>query len=132
MDKHILKLLAKAVKEKQCAAVRYRDQRQIRVIEPHCIYTNERDEMVVDGYQVRGYSSGGRPPPFWRPLRLKKITALSILKETFETRWAEGFDPNKKKYQKKIVAIVTKNKPNTIAYPTQQQQEMGPFLPDKR
>jgi hypothetical protein len=109
-------------------AVRYHDQRQVRVIEPHAIYTDERGDMVLDAYQTRGFSAAGRPPPFWRPFRLKKITALSILKEQFEPRTSEGFSTNRLKYRNGVVAIVQDNRP-AFTYPAQ-QTEMGPFLPE--
>jgi len=129
MMQNILQLLTTAVNEKRCVAIRYRDQHQIRIFEPHAIYTDENGEMVVDGYQTRGYSSGGRPTPFWRPFRLKKITALSVLKETFTPRTAEGFNANKLKY-KSFIAMVEDNT-RTFVYPFQQSQtqEVGPPPP---
>jgi len=92
---NILTLMTQAIREKRCVAIRYYDQRQIRVIEPHAIYTDDRGEMVLDAFQTRGYSASGRPPPFWRPFRLKKITAVSLLKEYFEPRVADGFSPDR-------------------------------------
>ncbi len=125
---NVLQLMTQAIKEKRCVAVRYHDQRQIRVLEPHAIYTDERGELVLDGYQTRGYSAAGRPPPFWRPFRLKKITAASVLKETFQPRASEGFSANRLKYQNGMVAIVQDNRP-AFVYPTQ-NTEMGPHLPE--
>ncbi len=129
MMQNILQLLTTAINEKHCVAIRYRDQHQIRIIEPHVIYTDENGEMVVDGFQTRGYSAGGRPTPFWRPFRLKKITALSVLKESFTPRTAEGFSSNKLKY-KSFIAMVEDNT-RTFVYPFQQSamQEVGPPLP---
>jgi hypothetical protein len=84
--------------------------------------------MVLDAYQTRGYSASGRPPPFWRPFRLKKISALSILKEQFEPRTSEGFSTSRLKYKNGVVAIVQDHRP-AFTYPTQ-VTEMGPFLPE--
>jgi hypothetical protein len=78
-----IQLISQAIKEKRCIAIRYHDQRQIRVVEPHAVYTDERGDLSMDAYQTRGHSASGRPPPFWRPFRLKKITAVSVLKEKF-------------------------------------------------
>jgi hypothetical protein len=128
MVPNILKILTKAIKEKRCAAVRYYNQREIRIVEPHAIYTNERGELVVDCYQTRGFSSSGRPPPFWRPFRLKKIAAISLLKESFEVRKAEGFTANRVKYRNGLVALVEDQLPSFL-YPEHVLQEMGPFLP---
>jgi len=106
MIPNILQLLTTAIREKRCVAIRYHDQRHVRVVEPHAIYTHESGELVLDAFQTRGYSSSGRPPPFWRPFRLKKISAISPLKENFETRLQEGFSSEKDRYQKGLVAMV--------------------------
>lgn len=128
----ILKVLTKAIRERRCTAIRYYNQREIRVIEPHAIYTNERGELVADCFQVRGYSSSGRLPPFWRPFRLGKISAISLLKETFEIREADGFSPNRVKYRNGLVAIVEQQQKPSFLYPEHALHEMGPFLPGRR
>jgi len=131
MLQNIIKLLVTAVKQRRCVAIRYRDQREIRVLEPHAIYTHGRGEIVCDAYQTRGYSAAGRPPPFWRPFRIKKITAISLLKETFEPRVEEGFSLNKLKYKKGLVAITSERTRPTFTYSEQALQNMGPFLPNR-
>lgn len=124
---NILQVLTGAVKDRQCLALRYADQRQIRVVEPHAIYTDERGELVLDAYQTRGYSASGRPPPFWRPLRLKKISGVQVLKESFVPRASEGFSAARLKYRKGLVAIV-EQPPAAFVYPTA-ASDMGPPRP---
>jgi predicted DNA-binding transcriptional regulator YafY len=125
---NILQVLSQAIRDTRCVAIRYHDQRQIRVVEPHAIYSNERGDLVMDAYQTRGYSASGRPTPFWRPFRLKKITAVSVLKEGFEPRLSEGFSVNRLKYRSGLVAIVEDRQP-AFTYPTQ-HAEIGPQLPE--
>src|SRR4030066_223435 len=144
MIPNILQLLTAAIREKRCVAIRYHDQRHVRVVEPHAIYTHESGELVMDAFQTRGYSASGRPPPFWRPFRLKKINAISPLKESFETRLQEGFSPEKEKYRKGPVAMVDdRRKSGTVGgqglmqsaprqknlYTQPQPAESGPQLP---
>lgn len=147
MIPNILQLLMSAIRDKRCVAIRYHDQRHVRVIEPHVIYTHESGELVVDAYQSRGYSSSGRPPPYWRPFRLKKINAVSLLKENFETRHAEGFSRDKDKYRNGLVAMIddrrsvasapaealmTQQKKAArprVSYSQPQPEEVGPQLP---
>lgn len=147
MIPNILQLLMSAIRDKRCVAIRYHDQRHVRVIEPHVIYTHESGELVVDAYQSRGYSSSGRPPPYWRPFRLKKINAVSLLKEHFETRHAEGFSRDKDKYRNGLVAMIDdrrsvasapaeallaqqkKTARPRVNYSLPQAEEMGPQLP---
>jgi len=143
MIPNVLQLLTQAVREKRCVAIRYHDQRHVRVVEPHVLYTHESGEILLDAFQTRGYSSSGRPPPFWRPFRLKKISAISLLKENFETRMAEGFSHEKDKYKRGLVAMVDDRRKSTSIPPEvlirkhamdtglgkPAAEEMGPHLP---
>ena len=143
MIPNILKLLTTAIHEKHCVAIRYHDQRHVRVVEPHAIYTHESGELVLDAFQTRGYSASGRPPPFWRPFRLKKISAISTLKEDFETRAQEGFSQAKDRYRNGLVAIVDSRRqvdappPRVLqqaaarqrSYSEPQLEDVGPQLP---
>lgn len=144
MIPNILQLLTSAIREKRAVAIRYHDQRHVRVIEPHVIYTHESGELIVDAYQIRGYSSSGRPVPFWRPFRLKKISAVSLLKENFETRHKEGFIRDKDRYRNGLVAMIDSKTAGALPaeamaqktaaqrrplYTHPQPEEMGPDLP---
>jgi predicted DNA-binding transcriptional regulator YafY len=106
MIPNILQVLVKAVRERRCLAIRYHDQSNIRVIEPHAIYTADNSEITVDAFQTRGYTASGRPPPFWRPFRVKEISAVSLMNEQFAVRHAEGFNANRPRYQKGLIALV--------------------------
>jgi len=127
---NVLKVLSAAIRDRRCVAIRYHGQREIRVVEPHAVYTNDRGELVVDAYQVRGFSASKRESPYWRPFRLRKIAALSLLKEQFEIRSKEGFTPSIPRYRKGLIAIVEGSLP-THTYPTEVMQQMGPQLPDR-
>lgn len=109
-------------------ALRYQDQRAVRVVEPHAIYSDEHAQLMLDAYQVRGYSSSGRPLPFWRPFRIKKITDVEVLKEVFQPRTAEGFSAARLKYKSGLVAIV-ETPQATFAYPPSVAMEVGPPRP---
>ena len=123
-----IQLISQAIKVKRCIAIRYHDQRQIRVVEPHAVYTDERGDLSMDAYQTRGYSASGRPPPFWRPFRLKKITAVSVLKEKFQPRITEGFSTNRLKYRSGLVAIVQDTEPAFVYVYPPQTTEISPHL----
>ena len=127
---NILKVLSEAIQNRSRVAVRYHGQRDIRVLEPHAIYTNDRGELVVDCYQVKGFSAAKRKHPYWRPFRLKKIAAISRLKDTFEVRTDAGFNATASRYRKGLVAIVETSQPGHT-YPVEVLQQMGPQLPDR-
>lgn len=126
----ILKILSEAIRDRCRIAVRYQGQREIRVLEPHAIYTNDRGELVADCYQVKGFSATKRKTPYWRPFRLKKIAAVSKLKDTFEVRGDAGFNATASRYRKGLVAIVETSQPGHT-YPVEVLQQMGPQLPDR-
>jgi predicted DNA-binding transcriptional regulator YafY len=115
MVPNILKILSKAIRERRCIAIRYHDQREIRIVEPHAIYTNEHGELVVDSYQTRGFSASGRPAPFWRPFRLKRIASLTVLQEPYVARFSEGFRPDRLKYRNGLIAIVAPTGSENVA-----------------
>ena len=125
---NILQMLTKAIRERRCVALRYQDQRSVRVIEPHAIYSDEHSQLMLDGYQIRGHSSSGRPLPFWRPFRIKKIADVEVLKEVFMPRTAEGFSAARLKYKNGLVAIVEVPS-NPFSYP-EATLEMGPPRPE--
>jgi predicted DNA-binding transcriptional regulator YafY len=143
MIPNILQVLTAAIREKRCVAIRYHDQRHVRVVEPHAIFTGENGEFLLDAYQTRGYSSSGRPPPFWRPFRLKKISAIQSLKENFQTRVQEGFSPEKDKYRNGLVAMVDERRKGADlpppllvqaaarrqSYTHPQPEDIGPHMP---
>jgi predicted DNA-binding transcriptional regulator YafY len=129
MMPNIMQVMSDAIRDRRCVAIRYHDQRQVRVIEPHAIYMSERGELLVDAYQTRGHSTSGRPPPFWRPFRLKKIAAVSVLREAFRPRVNEGFSPERLKYKQGLVAVVQEEQVPAFRYPSK-PEEMGPFLPE--
>lgn len=124
---NILQILSRAIKERRCVALRYERQRSVRVVEPHAIYSDEHSQLMLDAYQVRGYSSSGRPLPFWRPFRVKKIDDAQILKDVFMPRTAEGFSAARLKYKNGLVAIV--QVPSTSFVQPEAALEMGPPRP---
>ncbi len=111
---NILQVISRAIREQRCLAIHFDGQRQVRVIEPHAVYSDELDRLILDAYQVRGYSEAGRPTPFWRPFPLGQITAISLLKEGFAPRVLEGFSPNRPKYRRGLVVVVDEGRPGLL------------------
>jgi hypothetical protein len=103
---NVLQFISRAIRERRCLALHFAGQRQVRVVEPHAVYSDELDRLVLDAYQIRGHSEAGRPPPFWRPFPLGQITSISLLRENFTPRVLEGFSPNRPKYRRGLVVVV--------------------------
>lgn len=124
---NILQILSRAIKERRCIAIRYQGQRPVRVVEPHAIYSDEQSQLMLDAYQIRGHSSSGRPPPFWRPFRVKKIDEVEVLKNVFMPRTAEGFSAARLKYKNGLVAIA--EAPGAVFAQPEAAMEVGPPRP---
>lgn len=111
---NVLQSISRAIRERHCLAIYFDQQRQVRVVEPHAVYTDENDELVLDAYQIRGYSEAGRPTPFWRPFPLGKISSIAQLKESFAPRVYEGFSPNRPKYRRGLVVVIEDDHPEFL------------------
>lgn len=107
----VLHTLKRAVRECRCVALRYHGQSGLRIVEPHAIYSDAQSRLMLDAYQVRGFSASGRPPPFWRPFRLRKIESATLLAEKFGPRTAEGFSAARLKYKHGLLAMVATPRP---------------------
>lgn len=65
-----------------------------RIVEPHTLGVNLKDNEVLSAYQVDGESDSIQIPG-WGLFAISKISNLNILDETFdEPRFAEGFKQN--------------------------------------
>ena len=124
---NILQILSRAIKERRCIAIRYQGQRSVRVVEPHAIYSDDQSQLMLDAYQIRGHSSSGRPLPFWRPFRVKKIDEVEVLKNVFVPRTSEGFSAARLKYKNGLVAIV--EAPGAVFSNPEPTMEVGPPRP---
>ncbi len=131
MTDEALSILSEAIKARRCCALRYRDQTQARVVEPHAIYEDGTGEVIVDCYQVGGYSSADRLPPFWRPFRLRKINAVALLRKTFVPRRSEGFSPTRLRYRTGLICLVSDVEEPFVRTVIPRSDPVGPFLPQK-
>jgi len=106
MVPRISEILSSAITSRRRIAIRYKNQTHIRILEPHILYRTRSGRCVVESYQVRGYSSGGRVPPFWRPFQLRKINSVDVLDEMFEPRMGEGFEAIRKLITGEILCVI--------------------------
>lgn len=113
----VLKLLTKAAKERRRAAIRYKGQHHLRIVEPHVIYMGDDSGAVAECYQVNGYSVSGKTPPFWQTFRVKDIDAVFLLNTPFEAPRANGFRLNKTGYTRLIAMAY--DRPPAIPRPNQ-------------
>ncbi len=103
---NILKLLNMAVKKQCCVAVRYDGHQQMIVIEPHVIYTDKLENIVIDCYQqYRDTRKNGKKGE-WHTLEWRKIKSAFLLGTQFKARLDEGFTPQSEDYHNGLIAII--------------------------
>ena len=96
-------LLREAIASRAVVELVYRSDAHQRVCHPHILYQSSTGKILVDTYQVGGYSSSD-PLPGWRPFDVSQITSLRLRRERFDV--APGYNPaNRKRYVRVLAAI---------------------------
>ena len=68
-----------------------------RVVEPHQLAYNQRDNLALSAYWVRGYSESGDVSNRWREYLVDEMSAIVVLDEHFSgPRPGYSRAPNKK------------------------------------
>ena len=101
-----LRLLNQAITEKRCVAARYGGRHQVWIIEPHVIYTDSDDNIVIDCYQMSKIAASAEKKGYWRTLRWHDLDSVYLLNSGFRVRLTEGFEPTKREYLSGLVAMV--------------------------
>lgn len=85
------------MKNKICAAIEnkylleFNYKERIRIVEPHTLGINLKDNEVLSAYQIDGESDSIEIPD-WGLFTISKISDLKILDGTFDNpRFSEGF-----------------------------------------
>jgi len=98
----IQEIIIKAIRSKCKVTLNYKWE-GMRIVCPHVIYRSSTGKILVDTYQVSGYSNHPADIPGWRPFDISKITELNILNETFDL--ADGYNPLSERYTNSIAKI---------------------------
>ncbi len=91
-----------AIKSKHKVELNYKGE-GYRIVCPHVIYISTTGKVLVDSYQLSGYSNHSEKIPDWRPFDIEKITTLKILDDTFDV--APGYNPFSDRYSNAIAKI---------------------------
>jgi hypothetical protein len=102
----VLKLLSKAAKER------------LRVVEPHVVYMDSDGGVVAECYQVKGYSTAGKPAPFWKTFRVTKVDAVFLLGTTFKAQEPKNLTLRK---SRRLIAMAY-DRPPAIPAPQNRMQ----------
>lgn len=75
----------------------------VRTCHPHAVYESSTGKILVDVFQVSGYTSSG-PLPAWRPLEVRLISTVRVCDATFSV--APGYNPgNRDRYVRFVCRV---------------------------
>ncbi len=102
------------IEEELCAAI---DSRSVivitsakdpegatREVEPHIVYEASTRNILVDFYQLAGYSERGTLE--WKRLKVADIQKVERLDKTFKIRWAEDYNPDNRDRYRRVICKV--------------------------
>ena len=96
-------LICTAIENKNLLEFRYKDK--IRIVEPHTLGINLKDNEVLSAYQIDGESDTIKIPD-WGLFTISKISNLKILDKTFyEPRFSEGYNRNSSRMKEIICEL---------------------------
>lgn len=101
-----LRILSQAIHEKRCVAIRCDGKNRLITIEPHVIYTDEHNNIVIDCFQKNNTDKDNGHEGFWNAINWRKINAVFWLNTFFSPRINQGFVEADQKYQTGLVAMV--------------------------
>ena len=91
-----------AIKSRKKVELNYKGE-GLRLVCPHALYISSTSKILVDSYQLSGYSTHAEQIPGWRPFDISKITEIKVLDEIFEV--APEYNPSSKRYSNVIAMI---------------------------
>lgn len=96
-------LLCETIEGRRAVSFRYGKDGGSRLCHPHILYEGSTGKLLVDCYQVGGYSSSGSVPG-WKPFELRLVSSLELRGETFDP--APGYNPaNRSRYVRIVCAV---------------------------
>ena len=74
-----------------------------RLLCPHALFTSTQENILVDAYQLGGYSNHSEDVPGWRQFNIHDISSMAILNESFDI--APGYNPTSDRYNNALAII---------------------------
>jgi predicted DNA-binding transcriptional regulator YafY len=68
---------------RECRLLQFNYDGETRVVEPHQLAYNKKDNIALSAYWVHGYSESGDTSNRWRDYLVDKLSAIVVLDEHF-------------------------------------------------
>ena len=93
----IIEMIKQAIDYQWQLEINYNDTEK-RVINPHCYFYNSKNENLLSGFQVKGFSESGNIENAWKNFKIDLITDCKISMPVVEFEIEKTFNPNYKGY----------------------------------
>ena len=93
----IIEMIKTAIDYKWQLEINYNDTEK-RIINPHCYFYNSKNENLLSGFQVKGFSESGNILNAWKTFKIEKITDCKISTPIVEFTIEKTFNPNYESY----------------------------------
>ena len=93
----IIEMIKTAIDYQWQLEINYNDT-EIRIVNPHCYFYNSKNENLLSGFQVRGFSESGNISNAWKNFKIDLITDCKISMPVIEFKIEKTFNPNYKGY----------------------------------
>ena len=88
----IIEMIKTAIDYKWQLEINYNDTEK-RIINPHCYFYNSKNENLLSGFQVKGFSESGNILNAWKTFKIEKITDCKISIPIVEFTIEKTFNP---------------------------------------
>ncbi len=93
----IIETIKNAIDYQWQLEINYNDT-EIRIVNPHCYFYNNKNENLLSGFQVKGFSESGNISNAWKNFKIDLITDCKISMPVIEFEIEKTFNPNYKGY----------------------------------
>jgi len=93
----IIETIKNAIDYQWQLEINYNDT-EIRIVNPHCYFYNNKNENLLSGFQVKGFSESGNISNAWKNFKIDLITDCKISMPVIEFKIEKTFNPNYKGY----------------------------------
>ena len=101
MRKSKLNVLKEAVEGKKKLRIVYQDDTGDRLLYPHALYEFSPKHILMDAYQIEGFTKTSTKFPKWKTFVVKNIKNVKVIDESFRT--IRSFEPDSDRYVNSIV-----------------------------
>lgn len=103
MPNSVTSKLKEAIQKKVKVYIKYKDNPAAREVYPHAVFVSNATNVILDAYQVSGYTSSNSKFPQWKQFNMKDIVEVTLSDETFKK--VKTFNAKSNRYKDSVILI---------------------------